>query len=58
MKQSKWGKVKEKLSDIFQFLVVIIIVVFLLAALIAPYLAVGEAISEGDLPWWSILLIR
>ena len=58
MKQNKWSKIKEKLSDIFQFLVVIIIVLFLLVALIAPYYAVGGAIAEGDLPWWTILLIR
>lgn len=58
MKQDKWGKIKEKLSDIFQFLAVIIIVLFLLAALIAPYYAVGGAIAEGDLPWWAILLVR
>ena len=58
MKQSKWSKVKEKLSDIFQFLVLFIIVALLFVAMIAPGYAIMQAISAGDLPWWYILFIR
>ena len=57
MKQSKWSKIKEKLSDIFQSLVVLIIVAFIFAAAIIPYCVIGEAIAEGDLPWWSALIL-
>ncbi len=58
MKQSKWGKIKEKLSDIFQFLVVIIIVIMLFLTMVASYYSVRQTISEEELPWWYILFGR
>lgn len=58
MKESKWEKFKRKLGNALEFLVIIIIVGILLAGLIAPYYAVGQAVADGDLPWWVILFVR
>lgn len=55
-------KKKKKISEIIweglQNLIIIIIFVVLIACTVFPELVVYKAITDGDLPWYYIFIIR